>query len=159
MPKINWKNEIGNPVYPSRRTIREWCSLFGASLRARCSWFRVPGTNQWLWFPHSETENWRNDYSNPLIVEEYTGNEEEKGDEALLSRLNREKVEEEIRKEGNGEVGCRIVFFRDNRKTGFIAPLKHGFGFLGVFRIDAEESRRLGKCVYRRVADEADLPA
>ena len=158
MPKINWKNEIGNPVYPSCKTIRDWCRMFGVKPRSRCGWFQVPKTNRWLWFPSSKTENWSNLYSNPTIVEEYTGNEQEKEDGALLARKNLEKVEEEIRKEENGEVGCRIVFFRNNRKIGAIAPLKHGFGFLGVFRIDAEESRNAGKCVYRRVEDSVEFP-
>ena len=157
MPKINWKNEIGNPVYPSCKTVRDWCRLL--SVRARVKpCFRIPETDKWLWFAKAETKTAKIRYSNPFLVEEYTGNQEEKGNEALLAKRNQERVEEEILKEEKGEAGFRIAFFRDNRKFGAIAPLKHGFGFLGVFRIDSEESRKAGKCVYKRVSDEVEHP-
>ena len=157
MPKINWKNEIGNPVYPSCKTVQDWCRLLGVRARVKPC-FQIPGTDKWLWFAKAENKTTKNSYSNPFLVEEYTGKEEEKDNVALLAKMNLERVEEEILKEEKGEAGFRIVFFRDNRKFGAIAPLKHGFGFLGVFRIDAEESRKAGKCVYKRVFDEVELP-
>ena len=157
MPKINWKNEIGNPVYPSCKTVQDWCCLLNVRARVKPC-FRIPETDKWLWFAKAEAKTGKIRYSNPFLVEEYTGKEGEKGNEALLARMNQERVEEEILKEEKGKAGFRIAFFRDNRKFGAIAPLKHGFGFLGVFRIDSEESRKAGKCVYKRVFDEVELP-
>ena len=159
---LNWKNERGNPVYPSFGTIREWCETFNVTPRLYCGWYQIPETNRWLWFPHTEvggSHGWRNWYSNPYVIEEDLGDEQERGNAPLLAQRNREKVEEEIRKQENGEHAYRLVFFNDNRQSGSIGPLKNCFGFLGVFRIDAEKSRQSGKCVYVRVADAVEVPS
>lgn len=151
--ELSWKNANGIPVYPSRKTIKDWCDLFGARRKPRHGWFQVPGTAAWLWFPHSEARNWRNRYRNPNVFEEDLGSPAKKLDAAALAERNRTKVEEEIRKTENGEVKFRLVFFNDNRKVGAIPQLRGCYGFLGVFTIDAEQSRKEGRCVYKRIAD------
>ena len=88
MPKINWKNEIGNPVYPSCKTVRDWCSLLNVRARVKPC-FQISGTDKWLWFAKAETKSGKIRYSNPFLVEEYTGKGNEKGNEALLANLGR----------------------------------------------------------------------
>jgi len=157
---LNWKNEDGRPAYPSHRTIAEWCRCLGVRCPPRRGWFRVPGTNRWLWFPHAEAAKWQNGYDQASgeIDELFVGDEADRRNRTLLDAANRAKVEQGIGDVVSGREKERLVFFNDNRNAFGIPALENGYGFVGVFRIDPEKSRREGKCVYRRIADSVELP-
>ncbi len=157
---LNWKNENGNPAYPSHRTIKEWCSILGVRWQPYRGWFHVPDTNHWVWFPKTASAKWQNEYRSELgeIVERYVGEGAERNNRPLLDAENHAKVNREIANMENGTEESRLVFFKDNTPSLGIPALENVYGFVGVFRIDPDRSRREGKCVYRRIADSVELP-
>ncbi len=48
----------------------------------------------------------------------------------------------------------RITFFLEKDDLGF-----NFYKFVGVFKIDEEESRKQNKCVWIKIADEYKLPS
>lgn len=116
------------------KTIAEGCALFDRKPDMRGCMPR-PGItlygNVTLWFPQIQNNYWENDPTKDCIYE--TPKDPTKNEWQISRYIDK------------GEI--RITF------------LKHynsGYVFQGIFKLDREETRRLNKCVWKKISDKCE---
>lgn len=108
----------------------------------RAGGFKVPGKDDYLvWLPSSNNRLWDNQMSNDgLKILEY-----QKADPVKRSN----HVDRVISQSSNEK---RITFFHEKDALGF-----NFYKFVGVFRLNIQESRNENKCVWERYTERYDL--
>ena len=103
----------------------------------RAAGFYVPNKNDYIvWLPTVNNKLWDNSISNDgRTIREFRKGDAEKRTAHLKEMINENKK--------------RITFFRQKDALGF-----NFYKFVGVFEIDATESKKENKCVWKRISDK-----
>ena len=125
-------------------TINDAAAIFGTKVKnrgfLRPGAFDVPGkADETVWCPNVKSREWSNEISNDgMIIREFY----KKGDPKRTEHV-RQSIQENKK---------RITFIKMEDILGY-----NYYKFVGVFVIDAEQSLKENKCVWKRVADTYKL--
>lgn len=124
------------------KTIDDAAAVFGTKAKhrgyLRSAGFKVPNNpDKNVWLPSKGNKYWENELLDELTITECSKDPNKR----------QSHIEEKI-----AENETRITFFRQKDILGF-----NYYKFVGVFRIDASESRKKNKCVWKRVSDQYKL--
>lgn len=106
----------------------------------RTAGFAVPGKKGFLvWLPSVNNRLWDNQLmDNGEKIVEYQKADPKKREAHVDDQIQRNET--------------RITFFREKDALGF-----NFYKFVGVFKIDKDESKKENKCIWKRISDQYDL--
>ena len=151
-----WENNLWTPEYYHRKgylrvsdndyvkSIDDAAAIFKTKAKhrgfLRAAGFDVPGVaNTIVWCPAKNNKQWSNEFSeDQTIIYEYSNDPKKKG-KHITNHINKKDE-------------TRITFFLEKDDLGF-----NFYKFVGVFRIDKDESLKQNKCAWTRIADEYQL--
>lgn len=119
------------------------CTIFGMKVPKR-GFLRdggvlLPNSDFFVWWPNAIQKKWANEMSDDgEKIVEYNKSDEQKRNQHVEKYL---KLNQR-----------RITFFRKKNIFG-----QHYYRFVGVYEMDKDESRKINKCVWRRISTEYEL--
>lgn len=119
------------------------CTIFGMEVPKRgyqrAGGVPLPNSDYFVWWPNAIQKKWANEMSDDgEKIVEYDKSDEQKCNQHVEKYL---KLNQR-----------RITFFRKKNIFG-----QHYYRFVGVYEMDKEESRKINKCVWRRISTEYEL--
>lgn len=151
-----WENNLWTPEYYKRKgylrvsdndyvkNIDDAATVFNTKAKhrgfLRAAGFDVPNEkNTIVWCPSKNNKQWSNELVEDGTVIYECNNDPKKSGGHVKNHIQKDNE-------------TRITFFLEKDDLGF-----NFYKFVGVFEIDREESQKLNKCVWVKIADEYKL--